>query len=515
MRHARPRHFPRAAPSLAARAAPGLSLAAAALLLGACDWVDATGRQPGDDAAGAVPVMLDQIAPGEALVLNEGSSARLDLSGSARAGDVYAWSEEPLAAGALDSCAGVPGFRPALAAASLAEACATDADCRFAFERDPSAPDGAGDDTDDGESIGEEADDAAEGGGTDGLEPAEEALAFVVAVPTLRASIGLRHRLSVTTADGTVGSSTYDFCLVAINEAPEALDDGPFVVMEGTTLVVGPDDPNNLLANDTDDDDVGNAPLRVETVPVRAPSAGDAFELGADGGFSYTFAELGIRGTIVDSFEYVVTDGLSSSAPATVRLTIVPRDLPPVLARPIEPLEARVGERFLADLSAGFSDPEGGVLSFALVGEPLPPSGSLSLDEDGVLSGVPVAADVGDYTLDVVASDGLRETTASVTLSIVEPPNAPPVYVAGSIGDIVLVRNRFMTPRTAGFVDPEDEPLTFELVGELPRGLRFDAATGTLSGRPTQFGDFTGLRIVASDPRGASASSVGFAIQVI
>ena len=248
------------------------ALAGGSALVVGCGWVDSTGRQA-DDGPLPIPVVtvrLVQVAPGEALPLNEGSAARLDLSGTVRAGDVYAWSDAPLAAGALDSCSQVPGFRAELAAATLAEAC-TDADaCAFEFVRDPAAGGDGGDGAEEGDgSVAPPGDE-------------DEAVTFTAAAPTLRAPIGLRHELTVTTADGRSGTSAYDFCLIAINEAPDAVDDGPFVVVEGTTLVVGADDDENLLANDTDDDDVGNEPLRIDVAaPVRAPSASDAFELRA------------------------------------------------------------------------------------------------------------------------------------------------------------------------------------------------------------------------------------------
>jgi len=480
---------------------PVTAVLALVVSLGGCGWVDSTGRQS-DEGPDPVLIMFDQVAPGEALVLNEESAVRLDLDRLARPGDVYAWSEAPVAAGALDSCAGVPGFRPELAAATLEEACSADADsCAFDFVRDPPAftDDAGGDDA---------------GGDESGADGAS--VGFVIVAPTLRASIGLRHELTVTTAGGASGTSAHDFCLVAINEAPFALDDGPYVVTEGTTLVVEADTPDSLLANDGDDDDVGNADaLRVDTTPVLPPSASDAFELRADGGFSYSFPDAGLRVGITDSFDYVVTDGEFTSAPATVSLTIVPLDLPPVLALPLDPLEARVGEPFAVDLGAGFTDPEGGGLTFSLTSDSLPGSGSLTLSDDGFLSGEPLAEDVGDYDIRFVASDGVRETEARVSLAIVEPPNEPPVYVPGSIGDIVLLRGRPMTPQAPEFVDPEGEPLGYELLGDLPPGIEFDPLTGTLSGRPTRVGDFTGLRIVAIDPAGASRTSIVFSIQVV
>jgi FG-GAP repeat/Cadherin-like domain/Putative Ig domain len=47
---------------------------------------------------------------------------------------------------------------------------------------------------------------------------------------------------------------------------------------------------------------------------------------------------------------------------------------------------------------------------------------------------------------------------------------------------------------------------TFQESGILPLGITFDAATGQLAGTPTQFGDFPGIVIAASDGQGGSGS---------
>ena len=470
-------------PSHDVRMALGALLASLALASG-CDWVDSTGVQADD----AVPVALAEVAPGEALPLIEGSTRRL-VVGATDDGDVYGWSEAPLAEGALDSCTAVEGFRPGLAAATLEEAC-SDADaCGFPFEENVSSAEG---------------------------DAGAEELGFRVDVPTLRASVGLRYRLSVETADGRVGSTDYDFCLIAVNEAPEALDDGPYTVTEGTPFVLAADAPDNLLANDSDDDDVGNLGLAIEPVAERAPTAAADFELGSDGGFRYTFADTGLRGSFTDSFAYALSDGVNDPVTATVTLTVVPRNLPPVLALPIEPIEAFVGVPLRANLAGGFSDPEGEPLSFALRDEAsLPASGSLALSPDGVLRGEPLAGDVGDYEIVFAASDGFRETETRVNLSVTPPPNSPPRYVAGSSGDIVLARFVRVSLPLAAFADPEDDPLTYELVGQLPFGLSFDEDTAELSGRPALRGIFRGLRVRATDPDGATGVSIEFSLRVI
>jgi len=454
------------------------------LLLGSCGWVDATGVQSGDRPL-PIPVVLDDFAPGEPVPLIEKDVLRLRVTGALDETDVYRWSEEALDEGALDVCATVEGFRPELAAATLAEACADGDACEFSFERDANAEAGE--------------------------------LAYFVTAPVLRSSVGIRHELSVQSADGNTGASIREFCLIAVNEAPDAVDDGPFTVIEGTTFTVGgPGDPNNLLANDTDDDDAGNQGLVVDTTPLSPPSASDAFELGSDGSFSYTFEDAGIRGSFIDSFEYTITDGVFDPVKARVTLTIVPSNLPPTQALPIEPIEAFVGAPLEVSIAGSFGDPEGGALTFAVRDESsLPPSGSLVLGEDGVLFGAPLPADVGDYDVRFVVSDGVRETEGRVALAVLEPPNQAPTYVAGSSVDLTLTRLARVSQRLAAFVDPDGDALSYELIGVPPRGLIFNEATGVLSGVPRVRGISSGFQVRAVDPSGAAGFSIVFSIQVV
>ena len=477
----------RAAPAGSRARAVALGPLIATLMLGGCDWVDATGAQEGDGPI-PVPVALDDLAPGVAQPLLETRALRLGVSGEPGDGAVYTWSEEPLESGALDSCLVVDGFRPELAASSLEEACTDAEDCDFAFERDA------------------EADGNAEAG-----------IGFIVTAPVLRASVGLRHELSVRTADGSSGARAFDFCLIAMNEAPDPGDDGPYEVVEGTTLSIGgPGSPGNLLENDEDDDDVGNRGLTVDTTPAEAPSASSAFALGSDGSFSYAFEERGLRAGFTDSFDYWVTDGVTDRRRAKVTLTIVPSDLPPRLDELLEPVDAIVGTPLDVDLGAGFGDPEGGTLTFTLAGEgSLPASGSLSLTPGGRLTGEPLEVDVGVYDVRFVVSDGVRETPGQVTLTVELPPNRAPVFVAGSSDNITLTRLFFIRGTLADFTDPDGDPLTYALIGDLPPGLAFDPEDGVVSGRPRRRGLYDGIQVEAIDPAGATARSIVFAIEVL
>ena len=414
------------------------------------------------------------------------------------AGERYLWSDTASGAaesadatlpeGALDTCASLENFRAELAAPSFADACTDAADCAFEFVPDPS--------------VDTEADDGVTISG------------FRLDVPPLRAPVGLRRELRLVGADGgVVSSATYDFCLISINEAPEAVDD-EYVVIGGATLRVEGGGPDSLLANDVDDVDAANLPLAVDAAPVRAPNSAIEFELGTDGGFVYAARAEGILNFVSDSFEYRVSDG-ENTATATVRIRIEASNRAPVLDGTPPPLTVEVGEFLEEDLAVYFADPDGDPLAFSADGDDLPPSGAITLSSEGLLQGTPIDEDVGDYELRIVASDGERETDAVVSLSVIEPPNRAPRYVGGEIDDIVISRFSSVELTVTGlFVDPDDDPLVYDLDGVLPRVLTFDGDSGILSGFALQRGEFEDLIIRATDPDGESVESEPFAIVV-
>ena len=455
------------------------------LLGGGCGWVDSTGRQEADP--GRAGVTLEEALPGSAIAIDEQTAERrlpVSVGTLATAEDAYAWSTvEGAAAEARANCAGgIEDFRDDIAVATLAEACTDPEDCALAFERDAEAGEGR--------------------------------VEFTLRVPSLRAPVAVRRELGLEAADGTSSSALYDFCLISINEAPEANDDGLYVLRAGETLTVTADSPDSLLANDRDDLDAANRPLAIETNPVRAPNSAAAFELRSDGGFTYTARDSGILNFISDSFEYRVGDG-TFTVEAIARLRVEAGNAAPVLEEDPPPLTATVGEPFAVDLSVFFSDPDGDALRFSAPGEQLPPSGAIALGlDDGVLGGTPLDEDVGDYAITIVASDAERETRAVVSLSIVAPPNRAPEYIEGTVDDVtvgVFERVRIPAPQ---FVDEDGDPLVYELDGELPNALTLDPETGVISGITLERGRFNGLRIRATDPDGESARSDRFTILV-
>ncbi|MDQ3931115.1 MAG: Ig-like domain-containing protein [Chloroflexota bacterium] len=117
--------------------------------------------------------------------------------------------------------------------------------------------------------------------------------------------------------DRTVDSTaaTVDINVAAVNDVPQAANDGPYTTDEDTPLSVTA--AQGVLVNDSDAD--GDT---LSAVLVSGPShkaATNGFTLNANGSFSYTPA-ANYNGS--DSFTYKVNDGTVDSATATVSITV-------------------------------------------------------------------------------------------------------------------------------------------------------------------------------------------------
>lgn len=453
-------------------------------LLVACNWVDSTGSQ---GVAARTEVFLDDIPIGSAAVLNENSQVPIFTTRSLTTvdGQTYSWSALPLEEGALAACAGQEGFNIEFAASSLDEACTDPSDCAVRFET---------------------------------VTTTDSVAAFVLSAPELKAPVGVRFGLTVQDFTGTIDTLEYDFCVIAINEAPDANDD-TFVIREGIREVFSISS-TNLLSNDTDDLDDSNTEFRILTQPTIEPEYASFFELGDDGTFTYESSLTGILSDKLDTFEYALSDGVFTST-ARVTLRIVASNQAPEQLDDIPELSATVGEVFTENLSLYFSDPEEGDLSFSLAAEAaLPVSSGLALLGNGVLSGTPTLEEVGFYQLQLLISDGGREIDSLFSVEVSELPeaeeNSSPVYIDDTVFNHVLFLGAALRPMAAEFVDADGDALKYSIFGteELPEGVVIDPDTGVVSGRPLAKTLVRNLRIVAIDPFGATAISDSFFIRV-
>ncbi len=118
-------------------------------------------------------------------------------------------------------------------------------------------------------------------------------------------------------ATGAGNIATVTITITPVNDAPVALTDGVYVARPGRPLVIN---PAGILANDFDIDSPSSSFVAsLFTTPFR----GNITAFTGNGGFTY----LADSGTGTDNFLYRVSDGIATSAPATVNIRL---NTPPV-----------------------------------------------------------------------------------------------------------------------------------------------------------------------------------------
>jgi len=195
--------------------------------------------------------------------------------------------------------------------------------------------------------------------------------------------------VTVTDPTGEFVSDSFVLTIGTVNDPPVAI---PQTVStnedEFINLVLAGSDPENDVLT-----------FAILTQPVN----GTAGSVGADA--TYT-PNLDFSGT--DSFTFTANDGEFTSLPATVTITVVAVNDPPMVLLPIEDQLGVEGTAFSLAVTANFTDPDGDPLTYIASG--LPPSGNLSFNgQTGVLSGTPRQEDARDndpYLIIVTAIDG-------------------------------------------------------------------------------------------------------------
>ncbi len=211
---------------------------------------------------------------------------------------------------------------------------------------------------------------------------------------------------NVATVRITVASSQGNAPPVAVNDA--------YSVAEETELLVN---APGALANDTDPEGAPLTAMLVEDV-------GDGtLTLNADGSFRYT-PRTGFSGT--DRFRYQARDGSSSSARATVTITVAEVNDPPIaLADSYTTDENRT---LNVNASNGVldndTDAEDDDLTAVLVTGAS--SGTVTLNANGSFSYVPAAGFTGTATFTYQADDGTaRSVTTTVTITVSSVNDTP------------------------------------------------------------------------------------------
>jgi len=224
---------------------------------------------------------------------------------------------------------------------------------------------------------------------------------------------GMLARLEVTAA----GAGT----LVAVADNYSTSEDTPLSVPPAT----------GVLGNDS-----GSG---ISAVLVGSASHG-GLSLNPDGSFSYAPA-ANYNGP--DSFSYLVSDGTSSSAPATVSLAVNPVNDAPVAAGDAYSVAAGATLSVAAPGVLGNdSDVDSGSLTAVKLSDPA--AGTLTFNSNGSFSYVAPAA-AGTQSFTYQASDGTT-TSAAATVSITVLANRAPVAVADTFAAAVCRATKPATP---------------------------------------------------------------------
>jgi subtilisin family serine protease/subtilisin-like proprotein convertase family protein len=254
---------------------------------------------------------------------------------------------------------------------------------------------------------------------------------------------------------GTLNAWSLTVAPFVENSPPVALDDSYSVDWNDTLTVSAP----GVLANDINaDGDVMTAGL------ADGPSNG-TLQLSSNGSFTYT-PNPDYHGT--DSFAYRAFDGSAHSELATVTITVVPPNLPPVAVGDSYSVS---WNRRLQVATPGVlgndSDPNEDPLTAVLVGGPS--SGSLAFNANGSFIYTPTTGFVGTDTFTYQASDGeLLSNLATVTIEVI---NQAPVAVSDSYSTAFQTQLVLGAPGVlANDSDPDEDALTAALVTEPTSG---------------------------------------------
>ena len=346
--------------------------------------------------------------------------------------------------------------------------------------------------------------------------------------------------LTISASDGSLsGSDTAIINITAINDAPENTVPGAQVTDENVALVFSSANGNLLQIDDLD--------IAANDLEVTLSVTNGSLTLAGTTGLAFTSGDgvadglMVFRGTLSDinsalatltfnptaSFNgastlTITTSDLGSSGAGgvrtdsdTVNITVNSINDAPTIANAIPDQVATEDSAFNFQFNANtFADIDGDTLAYTAQlngGGALP--AWLSFDAlTRTFSGTPANADVGNISIDVIASDGNGGTVTDTFTLTVNNTNDPPT-IANAIPDQTATEDSaFNFQFNANtFADIDGDTLTYTAQlnggGALPAWLSFDAATRTFSGTPANadVGNIS-IDVIASDSNGGTVT---------
>ncbi len=296
-------------------------------------------------------------------------------------------------------------------------------------------------------------------------------------------------------------AATVSIAITPVNDPPVVVNDRAST-NEETPVVIA------VLNNDSDPDST----IDPATISIKSASQGVAIP-STDG--TVTF----IPATNVDtqgSFKYTVKDEQGAeSAQATVTITIIPTNDPPVAANDVA--QTRQGQAVVIDVLANDSDIDSNLnpASVAITGGPS--NGTATRNPaNGNVTYTPVITFVGtdSFTYTVADNEGATSNVATVTITVAanNPPAVQPDQYTVNFPQalVVDVENGVLANDT----DADGDPLTAALVTNVTKGGLTLNANGSFSytytgGLPTDSDSFT---YSASDGKASSVATVTLTI---
>ncbi|MBK3759307.1 retention module-containing protein [Stutzerimonas frequens] len=212
----------------------------------------------------------------------------------------------------------------------------------------------------------------------------------------------VQETFTVTSIDGTEQDVTVT--IIGTNDAPIAVSDS-LSATENTPVTYA---ASQLLANDSD---VDNANLTIASV---TSGTGGTAVLNADGSVTFT-PDANFNG--VASFSYTVSDGVQSSAAASVTVNVAAvNDAPTGTDGTVSLVEDGTVQFSAANF--GFNDPDAGDSLQAIRIDSLPGAGALQLNGTAVTAGQVIAATDLDKLTYTPGQDGAGSQYATLTFSV-------------------------------------------------------------------------------------------------
>lgn len=209
------------------------------------------------------------------------------------------------------------------------------------------------------------------------------------------------------------------------------------------------------------------------------------------------------------SFTFTVSDGLATSTPATVSITVTAVNDAPRVTAQLPDVTFAEGALLELHANTAFADPEGTALTYSATG--LPPG--INIFSNGTIGGTLSLSASGEYTIVVTATENAATALAvsdtfvlTVSNTNQNPTVATPIPdQTHNEGDVVSL------DVAANFSDADaGDTFTYALAGgTLPDGLSLNPATGAITGTLTATaadGSPYTVTISANDGNGGSVN---------